>query len=300
MAQPARLPRGPREGLREPRCAGRAGPCGESSAGPVPLRPYLSRVGLMALAQSQQELDALASAGLALASAASLADVHGRATALGVAASSQALAAELARSGFPLEQVPREEEPNLERLPEGVRRAAERARASTALLLPVHVDGEVRGSLELLRAGAAFDDAERRLARFAAAQAALAFRAFGDDHAPENGTAREPLLATVGDALAAGADASRTAGQLARLARRGTRATASLLWGSTDGDRPLGARDVRGARCLCPAGEHQGAHRHGRAGTHSRAAGDRRPGDLAAQPRAHARDGGRARRGAPR
>jgi len=213
----------------------------------------------MALAQSQQELDALASAGLALASAATLAealqivaegaagaahaevaivraDVHGRATALGVAASSQALAAELARSGFPLEQVPREEEPNLERLPEGVRRAAERARASTALLLPVHVDGEVRGSLELLRAGAAFDDAERRLARFAAAQAALAFRAFGDDHAPENGTAREPLLATVGDALAAGADASRTAGQLVRFALRGTRATASLLWGSTDGD----------------------------------------------------------------
>jgi serine phosphatase RsbU (regulator of sigma subunit) len=212
----------------------------------------------MALAQSQQELDALASAGVALASAATLAealqivaegaagavhaevaiaraDVHGRATALGVAASSEALAAELARSGFPLQQVPRDEECDLERLPEGVRRAAERAQASAALLLPVYVEGEVRGSLELLRAGDAFDDAERRLARLAAAQAALAFRAFGDDHSPESGTAREPLL-TVGDALAAGADAFRTAEQLVRFALQGTRATASLLWDRTDGD----------------------------------------------------------------
>jgi serine phosphatase RsbU (regulator of sigma subunit) len=213
----------------------------------------------MALAQSQQELDALASAGLALASAATLAealqivadcaagavhaevaiaraDVHGRATALGVAASSQALAAELARSGFPLEQVPREEESNLERLPEGVRRVAERAQASKALLLPVHVAGEVRGSLELLRAGDAFDDGERRLARLAAAQAALAFRAFGGGHSPENGTPRAPLLTIVGEALAAGADESRTAGQLVRFALEGTRATASLLWRSTEGD----------------------------------------------------------------
>jgi serine phosphatase RsbU (regulator of sigma subunit) len=212
----------------------------------------------MVIAQSQQELDALAGAGLALASAATLAealqivadgaaravhaevaiaraDVRGRATALGVAASSQALAAELARSGFPLEEVPREEESKLERLPEGVRRAAERAQASTALLLPVSVDGEVRGSLELLRAGDAFDDAERRLARLAAAQAALALRAFGHGQAPENGTARDALLTTVGDALAAGADASRIAGQLVRFALQGTRATAALLWGNTDG-----------------------------------------------------------------
>ena len=241
----------------------------------------------MALAQSQEELDALASAGLALASAATLAealqivaegaagavhadvaiaraDVRGRATALGVAASSQALAAELARSGFPLEEVPAEEESSLERLPEGVRRAAERAQASEVLLLPVHVDGEVRGSLELLRAGDAFDDAERRLARFSAAQATLAFRAFGDDHAPESGTAREPLLATVGDALAAGADASRTAGQLVRFAVQGTRATTALLWGSAEGDELelVASAGTQGdADAARPAAERALAHR---------------------------------------
>ena len=140
----------------------------------------------MAVIQSQRELDALAAAGLALASAATLAealqvvadgaaravqaevaivrtDVEGRATAVGVATPSQALAAELARSGFALDELPAHEESELGRMPAGVRRAAERANASAALLLPVHVDGRVCGSLELLRGGEAFDEDERRL-----------------------------------------------------------------------------------------------------------------------------------------
>jgi serine phosphatase RsbU (regulator of sigma subunit) len=211
----------------------------------------------MAVIQSQRELDALASAGLALASAATLAEalqlvadgaalavhaevaivrteVEGRATAVGVATPSQALAAELARSGFPLDELPSHEETQLERMPAGVRRAAERAHAGAALLLPVLVDGRVCGSLELLRTDEAFDDAERRLARLAAAQASLAFRAFG--RAAESGAAgrSDNLLAVVGDALAAGADESRTADQLARFAVEATDAVAALLWRRAD------------------------------------------------------------------
>ena len=211
----------------------------------------------MAISPSQRELDALAAAGLALASAGTLAealqavadgaartvqtevaiaraDVDGRATALGVATGSEALAAELARSGFPLDELPQHEESDLERMPPGVRRAAERAHASAALLLPVHVDGSVRGSLELLRDADPFDDRELQLARFAATQAALAFRAFGADRATQDGAHSERLLAVVGDALAAGADDSRTADELVRFALEGSNAEGALLWGHPD------------------------------------------------------------------
>jgi serine phosphatase RsbU (regulator of sigma subunit) len=215
----------------------------------------------MALVQSQRELEALAAAGLALASAGSLAEalqivadgaahtvgadlaiaranVDARATALGVATASEALAAELGRSGFPLGELPQNEESNLGRMPAAVREAADRARATNVLLLPVHVDGRLCGSLELMRAGEAFDEAERRLARVGAAQAALAFRAFGGDGLPA--PRDERLLALAGDALAAGADESRTATQLARFALDGTAATAALLWsGDTNGKLEL-------------------------------------------------------------
>jgi serine phosphatase RsbU (regulator of sigma subunit) len=203
----------------------------------------------MAISESQRELDALAAAALALASAGTLAealqvvaagaaaaaqadvailraDVGGRATVLGIATASEALAAELARSGFAVEELPQHELAKLERMPGGVRHAAQRARASAALLLPVHVDGRVCGSLELFRAGEPFDDAERRVARIAAGQAALAFRAF--ERAPAHGDRME--LDIVGDALAAGADETRTAGELVRFALAGSGADAASLW----------------------------------------------------------------------
>jgi serine phosphatase RsbU (regulator of sigma subunit) len=211
----------------------------------------------MAVSQIQRELDALAAAGLALASAGTLAealqivaegaaravstevaivraDVEGRATALGVATASEALAAELARSGFAVGELPEHEESDLQRIPVGVRSAAERAGASVVLVLPVHVDGRVRGSLELLRAGDPFDAGERRLARLAAGQAALAFRAFGGERVTEDGMRSERLLTLVGDALAAGADGSRTAEELVRFALDGTNAEGALLWARAD------------------------------------------------------------------
>ena len=129
----------------------------------------------------------------------------------------------------------------MQRIPAAVRSAAERARASAVLVLPVHVDGRVRGSLELLRAGDPFDAGERRLARLAAGQAALAFRAFGGERVTEDGMRSERLLTLAGDALAAGADGSRTAEELVRFALDGTNAEGALLWARSDDGALRGA-----------------------------------------------------------
>ena len=212
----------------------------------------------MAIGHSQRELDALAAAGLALANAETLgealqivadgaagaagadvaivrADVEGRAAALGVSTESQALAAELARSGLALDDLPRYDESELARMPTVVQRTARRVGASAVLLLPVHVDGRVRGSLELFRAAEPFGEGETRLAQLAVAQASLAVRAFGTEAAAEDGGRGEGLLALVGDALAAGADESRTATALARFAAEGSGAVSALLWSVADG-----------------------------------------------------------------
>jgi serine phosphatase RsbU (regulator of sigma subunit) len=147
-----------------------------------------------------------------------------------VATRSAAVAAELEGSRLPLEEVPEAEESDLERLPEAVRRAAERVRASEVVLLPVHVDGQLRGSLELMRSQRPFDEGERRLARLAAGQAGLAIRAFAGDRA--GGRTHDPqgVLSVAGDALAAGADESRTAAEVARLAVEAAGAISGLLW----------------------------------------------------------------------
>src|SRR5262249_16515641 len=228
----------------------------------------------MAISQSQRELDALAAAGLALASAGTLAEalqvvadgaagavrtdvviaraeVEGRATALGIAAASEAVAAELARSGFGVEELPQHEQAELSLMPTGARHAVARAHAPAPLLLPVHVDGRVRGSLELLRAGDRFDDAERRLARLAAGQATLAFRAFGHDQSGQDEMRGDRLLTLVGDALAAGVDESRTAAQLVRFAVDGSRAESALLWNRGE-DGALELVAAAGADVLSP------------------------------------------------
>jgi serine phosphatase RsbU (regulator of sigma subunit) len=212
---------------------------------------------------AESGLDALAQAGLALGSAGSLpealqavADAVARAmraevvvarvvddsrrrlNACAVATSSAALAAELEGSRLPLEDLPEHEESDPDRLPEGVRSAAARVGASFVVLLPVYVDGQVRGSLEVMRRGIPFDDGARQLARLAAAQAALAIRAFGADGPAGRGLDSEALLSLAGDALAAGADESRTAEQVTRFAVEATGAVSGLLW-RCDNDRPL-------------------------------------------------------------
>ena len=199
-------------------------------------------------------LDALAEAGLALGLAGSLseamqtvAEAAGRAVgaevvvvrvaddarrslnACAVATSSAAVGAELEGSRLPLEDVPEYEVGEFERLPESVRRAAERVGASSVLLIPVHVDGLVEGSIELMRRGDPFDDAERRLARVTVGQAALAIRAFAS-RADDGAIGAEATLTLAGEALAAGADELRTAAEITRFATEASGALAGLLW----------------------------------------------------------------------
>jgi serine phosphatase RsbU (regulator of sigma subunit) len=208
----------------------------------------------MALGENQQELDALAAAGLGLGAAANLADAlrivaeaasraahadivvarvfddtRGRLIAVAVAADSPALEAELAGSRIPLDGVPEHEESDLTRLPEGVRRLAERVGASAVVLLPVHVDGRISGTLELLRV-APFDDGELRHGRLAAGLASLAIRAFAASAGAEAEHDGESALRLAGDALVAGADESRTAAEVVRFAAEATGAAAALLW----------------------------------------------------------------------
>jgi serine phosphatase RsbU (regulator of sigma subunit)/uncharacterized protein YigA (DUF484 family) len=213
------------------------------------VRPEHRGVGL-----AEGRFEALAQAGLALGLAGSLSEAlqtvaEAAARAVGaevvvvrvaddarvslnacaVATSSAAVGAELEGSRLPLIDVPEYEVSDAERLPEGVRRAAERVQASSVLLIPVQIDGRVEGSVELMRAGDAFDDAERRLARLAAGQAALAIRAFeGRTGAGELDA--EATLGLAGEALAAGADGIRTAAEITRFATEATGALAGLLW----------------------------------------------------------------------
>jgi serine phosphatase RsbU (regulator of sigma subunit) len=208
---------------------------------------------------SEAGLDALAESGLALGSAdglsealqivaegaarAAAADVviaravedGGRLEARAVASSSAALAAELGGSRIAAGEIPRHEESELERLPALVRRAAELAGAPFVVVLPVHVDGEVHGTLELFRRGASFDADDRRLARLAAGQASLAIRAFGGTSTAAAVSHADALLSVAGDALAAGAD-ERTADQVVRFAVAATGATAGVLWARNESD----------------------------------------------------------------
>ncbi|MDX6370965.1 MAG: hypothetical protein QOG93_2467 [Gaiellaceae bacterium] len=146
-----------------------------------------------------------------------------------VVTGSAAVAAELQGSRLPLGSLPESEATSEEELPEGVKRASERVRASAALFIPVHIDGRVEGSLELLRSDVPFDDAERRLARLAAAQAGLVIRAFGGS-APARPVDAGAVLTLAGEALAAGGDEARTAERVTRFATDATGALSGLLW----------------------------------------------------------------------
>src|SRR5438034_2301556 len=212
-------------------------------------RPEQRGVGL-----AEGGLDALAEAGLALGLARSLAeamqtvaeaaaraagadvvvvrvvdDARTSLNACAVATGSAAVSAELEGSRLPLADVPEDEVSAAGRFPASVRRAAQRVGASSVLLIPVQIDGRVEGSIELMRAGHPFDDAEQRLARLAAGQAVLAIRAF-EGRAGADEADAEATLELAGEALAAGADGIRTADEITRFATKATGALAGLLW----------------------------------------------------------------------
>jgi serine phosphatase RsbU (regulator of sigma subunit) len=86
------------------------------------------------------------------------------------------------------------------------------------------------GSLELYRTGEPLGRTDEQVARLAAAQAALAVRAFGVPGLVTNGASPASSLELAGDALAAGLEQARTADQIARLAAEATGALAATIW----------------------------------------------------------------------
>jgi serine phosphatase RsbU (regulator of sigma subunit) len=157
------------------------------------------------------------------------ADAVGRLTAHTVVARSEALAAELAGSSFPLDELTDGETPG-EELPAAVRRAAQRARATDILLLPARSGGVPLGSLELFRSRRRFLPGEAAAARFAASHIGFVLRAFESNGARGVGALLPRALVLAGDALAAGLDQARAAEEVVRIAARAAGAEAAVLW----------------------------------------------------------------------
>ena len=224
-----------------------------------------------ALERSAAGVDALAAAGVAAARASTLtdalqplADALARAAAadvvivrireddhqlraVAVATRSPAVAAELEATRVPVSELEGRDGAGIEALPVVTRRAAERLRATVSLVAPIMVASTFAGTIELLRAGESFDDADRSLAALAAAQAALAVRAFGDDRRP--GAAGAGMLSLAGEALVAVTDEDRAPEHVTRLAVEATGALAGLLWRS--GWRPSSLSWPWGGCCGC-------------------------------------------------
>src|SRR5206468_5955759 len=138
------------------------------------------------------------------------------------------LAAELAGSAFSLDVLPAQAASS-DDLPDAVRRAARRARAADALLIPVRADGAPLGSLEILRVARRFDGRETAAARLAASHIGLVLRAFGaGDGVPSSRSAESLSLA--GDALGAGLEEARGPDEVVRIAARASGAEAVKLW----------------------------------------------------------------------
>jgi serine phosphatase RsbU (regulator of sigma subunit)/uncharacterized protein YigA (DUF484 family) len=148
-----------------------------------------------------------------------------------VASFSPALAAELQGTPLPASALPAgEAELTHDDLPAGLRRAAERAGASTVRVYPVILGGRPAATLELYRVGGGLSTPEALLGRLAAAHVGVAVRL---DRETVGSGSREPggsSLELFGDALAAGADETATAEQVVRLAAEATGAAAAALW----------------------------------------------------------------------
>ena len=156
-----------------------------------------------------------------------VADESGGLVAHAVYARSESVRAELEGSRIEAQSVPAAERTTLDGLPRPLRLAAARVAAVGVLQLPVHDNGAVVGSIELMRSRSEFDPLQLTFARAAADDIALARRAFagGDSRRP----ALDPLE-LAGDALAAGAADTRAADQVAALAAEATGAAACLVW----------------------------------------------------------------------
>jgi serine phosphatase RsbU (regulator of sigma subunit) len=209
--------------------------------------PALSHVQALAeagaaLADSGQVGDALSRIVGAAASAVNASVAVGRVlddellVARAVVSESAAVAALLEGSSVPARSAERGGELTL-----ALESAAAAAGATAVLAVPARAGGALVGSLELMRAGGGFSDAEHEFAQAVAAHVAAAActldRRLRGARATLGG---EEALELAGEALAAGAHEAGAAEEVVRLAVRTTSALASVLWGRT-ADRELQA-----------------------------------------------------------
>jgi serine phosphatase RsbU (regulator of sigma subunit) len=151
-----------------------------------------------------------------------------------VVADSTSLAAELAATSLPVQEVA-EETDERGALPDAVRAAAERAGAEAVLLLPVAASGRLLGSIELLRPRGAFRSRERAFARMIADHVAAAVRRFDATPADGGASAAERALELAGEALVAGGGETATETEVARVAFHASGAAACLVWRRDNG-----------------------------------------------------------------
>jgi serine phosphatase RsbU (regulator of sigma subunit) len=172
-------------------------------------------------------------------------DPDGFLRARALVAASQAIAAELEGSRYSLTGSDPSGDDVRVALGPAVARNAERLGAEAGLVVPVLVATRPVGSLELYRSRKPLTGADERVARLAAAQAALAVRAFGST----NGATRVAVppalgyLDLAGDALAAGLEQASTADQIARLAAEAAGAISAAVW-DVEAQEPLGSFGV--------------------------------------------------------
>jgi serine phosphatase RsbU (regulator of sigma subunit) len=156
----------------------------------------------------------------------------GELVARAVEAASPALAAEVESTRLPATDVPGEESDiAADRLPDALRRAAERAGAAVVRIYPVFLNGRPAATVELYRAGGELSAREELLGRLAAAHVGVAVRlereAFVGNGVRDAGVSSLELF---GEALTAGADETATAEHVVRLAAEATGAGAAALW----------------------------------------------------------------------
>jgi serine phosphatase RsbU (regulator of sigma subunit)/PAS domain-containing protein len=117
---------------------------------------------------------------------------------------------------------------DLDSAPATIRQAARRVGARAAYVVPVTVDERVLATVEIL-AGSEIGADERVAVSVAAAQVALALRAFGFDGAAHGFVPAAAALELAGEALVTGGG-GQAAEDVARLAVLATGATAAVIW----------------------------------------------------------------------
>jgi serine phosphatase RsbU (regulator of sigma subunit) len=154
----------------------------------------------------------------------------------GVWSTSAALAAELEGSRLLQEELGKEEQHQLGKLPAPVRRLAERSGSSAVLVVPALGSEGIAASLELMRPSEPFSATERMLAEIAVNHAALLVRAFERANGVAGGESTvAAALELAGRALTAGTEEARSAERIARLAAELTGAESCLLWRAENG-----------------------------------------------------------------